>query len=118
MNKKINNFINIDQLNFQKVVSQKNKLVLIEASAPWCGACKSLDSILEEISVTYTYSDKIVVGILDVDKNLKLIDNLKIMSVPTIIVFQAGLEKKRIFGEVSKAELLKELVPLLNIQSK
>ena len=103
----MSNFININQSNFQEVLSTKDKLVLVEASAPWCGACKSLDSILRVISVDYP--DKVIAGILDVDQNPKLIDDLKIMSVPTIIVFQDNQEKKRIFGAVSKTELLKEL---------
>jgi thioredoxin 1 len=107
MNEKISNFIDINQSNFQKVVSQKDKLVLVEASAPWCGACKSLDLILQEVSADYP--DKIIVGILDVDKNPNLTDDLEIMSVPTIIAFQDAQEKKRIFGEVSKTELLKEI---------
>lgn len=103
----MNNLIKINQSNFQKIIFSKNKLVLIEASASWCSACKSLDLVLQKISADYP--DKITVGILDVDRNPNLIDDLKIMSVPTIIVFQEGKERKRIFGEVSQEELLKEI---------
>lgn len=59
------------------------------------------------------YPDKIAVGILDVDQNSDLVNDLKIMSVPTIIVFQNSQEQKRIFGQVSKDELLKEIVGLI-----
>lgn len=103
----MSNFININQSNFQEVLSAKDKRIIIEASAPWCSACKSLDSILQ--AILDEYSDRVIAGILDVDQNPKLIDDLKIMSVPTIIVFQNGQEKKRIFGAVSKDELLKEV---------
>lgn len=100
-------FISISQSNFQKVILSKTKLILLEATAPWCGACKQLEPILQQILVDYP--DKIAVGIFDIDQNPKLIDYLKIMSVPTIIVFQDGKEEKRIFGQVSKEELLEEI---------
>lgn len=108
----MSNFIDINHSNFQEVISTKNKLILIEASAPWCSACKSLELVLKEILADYP--DKIIVGILNVDQNPNLIDDFKIMSVPTIIVFQDGQERKHIFGEISKNELLEEIGFLKN----
>ena len=103
----MSSFIQVNQSNFQETISLANKLVLIEITAPWCGACKSLEPILQEI-LTGNPS-KIAVGILDADENSNLVNRLKIMSVPTIIVFQDGKEEKRVFGLVAKDELLKEI---------
>jgi thioredoxin 1 len=77
--------------------------VLVDFWADWCGPCKALAPILEEIS------DKIDVVKINSDDNSGLAAELSIRAIPTIIVFEDGKEVKRITGARPKAVLMKEL---------
>jgi thioredoxin 1 len=77
--------------------------VIVDFWADWCGPCKALAPILEEIS------DKIDVVKINSDDNSGLAAELSIRAIPTIIVFEDGKEVKRITGARPKAVLMKEL---------
>jgi thioredoxin 1 len=77
--------------------------VLVDFWADWCGPCKALAPILEEIS------DKIDVVKINSDDNSGLAAELSIRAIPTVIVFEDGKEVKRITGARPKAVLMKEL---------
>lgn len=90
--------------SFNEVVST-NDLVLIDFWAEWCGPCKKLSPILDEIS-----SDtSLLVGKLNVDENPAKMQEYSVHSIPTMVLFKSGQPVKTIVGAKPKHLLLKEL---------
>ena len=83
---------------------QSKKKVLVDFFATWCGPCKMLSPILEEIREEL--GDDIIIGKVDVDENFDLARSYGIMSVPTLLLFVGGEESKRIIGLKSKQDIL------------
>lgn len=92
--------------NFNEEVLGVKGTVLVDFYADWCGPCKMMAPIVEDIS---NERDDIVVGKVNTDENMQIAYNYKIVSIPTLIVFKDGVEYKRIVGFVPKEELIKEL---------
>lgn len=84
-----------------------DKPVLVDFWAAWCGPCKMMAPVLEEVSDEYGV--KLAVGKLDVDRNPQTAQQYGIMSIPTMIVFQNGKPVKQIVGYVPKQELVSQL---------
>lgn len=90
--------------SFNEVIST-NDLVLIDFWAEWCGPCKMLSPILDEIS-----NDRgLLVGKLNVDENPAKMEEYSIHSIPTMVLFKSGQPVKTITGAKPKHLLLKEL---------
>ena len=90
--------------NFNEEI--KNGKVLVDCYANWCGPCKMLAPIIEEVSNeinTYTFYK------LDVDQNEEIARNYGIMSIPTLLLFENGELKDKLIGFRSKEELLEIL---------
>lgn len=90
--------IHYEEDNFNEVI--KNK-VLVDFYATWCGPCKMLSPVLEELSKEID----IDIVKIDVDKNESLAKEYKVMSIPCLILFENGKEIKRTLGFKSKEEL-------------
>jgi hypothetical protein len=90
--------------SFNEVVST-NDLVLIDFWAEWCGPCKMLSPILDEIS----NERSLLVGKLNVDENPQKMEEYSIHSIPTMVLFKSGQPVKTITGAKPKHLLLKEL---------
>ena len=90
--------------SFNEVVST-NDLVLIDFWADWCGPCKKLSPILDEISD----ERGLLVGKLNVDENPAKMEEYSIHSIPTMVLFKSGQPVKTITGAKPKHLLLKEL---------
>ena len=93
----------IDTKEFNEVVLTSKEKVLVDFYADWCGPCKMLGPILDEISKDHT------VYKVNVDNESDLAQNYGIMSIPCMIVFQDGKEVNRLVGLHSKADILELL---------
>lgn len=88
---------------FEKEVLQYQGKVLVDFFATWCGPCKMLGLVMEK----FDKKDIIPIIKVDVDEAQELSSKYKIFSVPTLIIFEDGKEKKRISGFMSEEELEK-----------
>lgn len=84
-----------------------NEIVLIDFWAEWCGPCKMISPILDEIASEHV--DKISIAKLNIDDSPEIARRFGVMSIPTMIVFDGGQEAARIVGAKGKAQLLKDL---------
>ena len=83
------------------------KPVLVDFSAEWCGPCKQIAPILEELATEQ--SDKFVIGKLDVDENVATATKFSVMSIPTLLLFKDGEVVARLVGAKPKGALLSEI---------
>lgn len=94
----------INNDNFQKEVKESDKIVLVDFFATWCGPCKMLSPVLDQVADEL--KDKVVVGKLDIDESLDLAKEYEVMSVPTMILFKDGKEVERIVGLRQKTQII------------
>ncbi len=97
--------------NFQAEVIESDQPVLVDFWAPWCGPCRVVGPVLEEIAGER--SDLKIVK-LNVDENQETAAKFGVLSIPTMIVFKAGSNVKTIVGAYPKKKLEAELAPLLS----
>ena len=100
--------IKLNKENFIETIGS-NKPVLVDYWAEWCGPCKMVAPILEEVASDM--SDKLTVGKVDVDENQELAAQLNIMSIPTLVLFKDGEVVDQAIGALSKAQLLSFIEP-------
>jgi thioredoxin 1 len=96
------NVINVTSENFEQEVLKSEQTVLVDFWAGWCGPCRMVGPIIEELA--QDYSGKLKVGKLNVDEQGELSAKFKVMSIPTIIVFKNGEVVDKAIGARSKAE--------------
>lgn len=101
----------VSDATFADEVLRSEKPVLVDFWAPWCGQCKMLAPVLEDIAAIY--ADKLIVATVDADANPETAMNLGVLSLPTMVVFRSGKEIKRINGAKGKAALCAELEDFL-----
>ena len=101
----------LDQDNFQKTVIESQKPVLVDFWAPWCGPCRAVGPIVEELAKEYT--GKAGFAKVNVDEAPFVASNYGIMSIPTIIIFKDGKPAEQVIGYKPKAELKKLLDTVL-----
>lgn len=97
--------LTVTDADFDQVISS-DKPVLVDFWAEWCGPCRMVSPILEEIAAEH---DSITLAKINIDENPQAPGRYDVMSIPTMIVFQEGIEKKRIVGARPKAAMLQEL---------
>ena len=97
--------------SFAADVLQSDKPVLVDFWAEWCGPCKMVAPVLEEIAGEHV--EKISIVKLNIDENPGAARDYSIMSIPTMAVFQGGKIVKQIVGAKPKAAILKDLEPFL-----
>lgn len=97
--------VELNNSSFETEVLKSNKPVLVDFWAPWCGPCKALAPVIDEIS--NEYADKLKVGKVNVDDNPEISMQYGIRSIPTLIVFKDGEVFEQVIGAVPKSEIEK-----------
>ena len=92
--------------NFEQEVLKSDKPVLVDFFANWCGPCKMMSPIIDEIAEEL--GEKIKVGKIDVDESKELAVKYNVMSIPTIMIIEDGIVKKTFVGLTQKDEIMKE----------
>lgn len=86
-------------------IIQKNKMVLVDFSAEWCGPCQALAPILKEVKEVL--GEGLTIIKIDVDKNQAIASKFRVQGVPTLILYKAGEQVWRQSGLLGKSELVK-----------
>ena len=100
--------LKLNSENFESEVLNANETVLVDFYADWCGPCKMMAPVIEELAEEL--QEKAKVGKINVDESTDTATQYDIMSIPTIIIFKNGKEVKRFIGVRDKQELLNEVV--------
>lgn len=98
--------LNITKDNFAQQVLNNPNPVLLDFWAPWCGPCRMVAPIVEEIA---REREDITVGKINVDEEMELAMQFGIVSIPTLIVMKGGAVAEKTVGYVPKSEILKML---------
>ena len=104
--------IDVNEANFQAEVLDASLPVLVDFGAVWCGPCKMLDPIVDQLAQEWHGRLKVVK--LDIDKNQDLTMQYQVMGVPTLILFKGGKPAERVSGFQPKERLVQKLRPALS----
>ncbi len=99
--------INLTQDNFSSEVEQADKTVLVDFWAEWCGPCKMIAPVLDEIAGEK--ADLVKICKVDVDANPTLAQQFSVQAIPTLLIFKGGQVVSQIVGMTSKADLIAKL---------
>ena len=96
--------INLNKESFEKVTSSGSKTQIIDFWAPWCGPCKALTPVLEEVSTEL--ADSVEVYKVNVDDNTETAPKYNVRGIPTLLVIKGGEVAATKVGAVSKSQLI------------
>lgn len=102
-----NNVLEINDDSFDSEVLKSDKLTLVDFWAPWCGPCKIIGPIIDELAAEY--EGKVKFAKLNVDDNPSTASNYGVRGIPTMILFKNGEPKDQIVGAVPKTHLEKAI---------
>jgi thioredoxin 1 len=106
----MNHTIEINEANFESEVVQSNQPVLVDFWAEWCGPCKMLGPVLEEIALEH--NGRVKVAKVNVDTNSQLAERFGIQSIPTLLYFANGEIRDQTVGVLSKPAIVSRLEKL------
>ena len=99
--------INVTEKNFEEEVMNSDKKVLIDFYADWCGPCKMMSPVIDEIAEELGENAKVVK--INVDENVNLAEKYNIMSIPTILILNHGEVSKSFVGVTDKSKIIEAL---------
>ncbi|QIV94530.1 thioredoxin [Allofrancisella frigidaquae] len=102
----ISNVIKTDEVGFDKIINSTSKPILVDFYADWCGPCKTLAPILDQLSKDYKNA---LVAKVNVDDNQDLAAKFGIRSIPTLIIFKNAKQVETLNGVFTASELQKKL---------
>ena len=102
-----NGIVNLSTATFDETVNGADTPVVVDFWAEWCGPCKMIAPVLEELAGEL--GDQVTIAKLNVDDNPEVAMRFNVMSIPTLLVFQGGEVRKRLVGAKGKGQLLQEL---------
>ena len=105
------NIVTLSDSNFDEEVKSSEEAVLVDFWAEWCGPCKMVAPMLQEIATEQ--EGHLRIGKLNIDENLETARRFEVMSIPTLILFRDGEPQLRIIGAKGKGQLLQELQSVL-----
>ncbi len=105
--------VEITDANFQEEVLNSSQPVLVDFWAVWCGPCKMIAPVVEEIAKEY--DGKLKVGKMDVDSNPDTSVKFGIRSIPTLMIFKGGRVVEQIVGALPKRNLLEKITPHIGV---
>ena len=103
--------VEVNDSNFEEIVLKSDKLVIIDFWAEWCGPCRMVAPIIEEIGEEY--EGKVLVAKVDVDTNPGISSKLGIRNIPTVMFFKNGKMVDKQVGAVPKSNYVSKLETLL-----
>lgn len=104
--------LNIDKNNFEKEVKKSDLPVIMDFWAPWCGPCKMMGPVFEELSKEY--GSKLKFGKVNTDEDQELAGKFGIQGIPCLIIMKKGEEIDRIVGFASKENLKSKIDEILS----
>ena len=102
--------IHLNESNFDQAISESPVPILVDFSAAWCGPCRMIAPVLDEIAKEQ--GENVKIARVDVDNSLALSNRFGIRNVPTLLFFQGGEVKDEVVGITSKADLISRLKTL------
>ncbi len=98
---------NLNTDTFESVIADSSKPVLVDFWAPWCGPCKAIAPILDELAEEL--GEKVDICKVDVDNNAEIAGKFNIRAIPTLLIFKGGEVVDQVVGMTSKADLQSKL---------
>lgn len=104
--------VNLTEKNFQEEVLNAKETVIVDFWAPWCGPCRMVAPVLEQIAAEST--GKVKIAKVNVDENPELSSEFNVMSIPKMIIFKQGRIVDEFVGALPKTAIQKKLTPWIN----
>jgi thioredoxin 1 len=104
---KVGGIVEVTDANFDQVVLKNGQPVMVDFWATWCGPCKALAPVVDEVAAAY--SGKVVVGKMDVDQNPSTPQRYGVRGIPTLLIFRNGQVQEQIVGLASRDKIERAL---------
>ena len=103
--------INVNKNNFNQEVLNSDKPVLMDFWAPWCGPCRMVGPIIDELATEY--EGRVTIGKMDVDNNNDVVAQIGIRNIPTVLFFKDGKMVDKVVGATAKDKFVEKIEAML-----